>query len=714
MTVGVTQTISAWADHTAGASPVWGSNAVTLATSTVLPVTVDYYDGTVSGGQMQLWVQGPWGPNHANLAAVVPATWFPSSTAALPDGWALSAGSGLSFTSALISSAGAVLTDPSGATHVYPRTASGGFTPPAGEDAVVATDANGNLSVAASDGTTYVFNADGTLASANSGSDDLKPAAPGYGYSTWNGGPPRLTSVTDTASGKAIVLSYGAQPGANCLTGTYGPAPANALCRIDYSAFGVTATNLYYANGHLARIEDPGATANKPLTDYAYDASGRITGIRDVLNNDLIAHGTITDPLNVAHMTQIGYDGSGRVTGVTAPLPDQAGSPAPHHGYNYSSVTTTAVGVAGTAQPNGYTRQVTLDAATGNVTADGNALGQTTTYTWQGNLLLKSIDPTGLESTTIYDSASRPTDSYGPGATTEFTTTNTSTTAPHASTAYDESIVGLAASYYNNLTRSGAPAIHGTGVGDVSGAMDAAWGTTPPAGLSTGAWSARFTGEVKIPAPGGVYSFSVTGTGSAALYVNDALVTGPVTLAAGPARIRVDYTTSGSASFGLDWTPPSLSSRLIPGTALDPRYGLVTSKVDADGKKSATEYSGPGVGPEVGLATAQITDPGGLTLTATTAYEHRGTGYYRPTSRTLPSGVTSTVTDAYYAVTETSTTNNCLPGGVLQRGLLKSETGAGTSPVVHNFVYDLAGRMVPPRWPVTPRGAARPTTPGAG
>jgi hypothetical protein len=144
----------------------------------------------------------------------------------------------------------------------------------------------------------------------------------------------------------------------------------------------------------------------------------------------------------------------------------------------------------------------------------------------------------------------------------------------------------------------------------------------------------------------------------------------------------------------LSWIPPGGSQALVPGSDLDPRYGLVTSKVDADGKKTSTQYSEAGVGPEEGLPTAQIVDPGGLSLTTTTNYEPKGTGYFRRVSSALPAGVSTTLYDAYYGAMQTSAASNCTSGGVVQAGLLASETGAGPNPVVHDFAYDASGRVV--------------------
>ncbi len=256
---------------------------------------------------------------------------------------------------------------------------------------------------------------------------------------------------------------------------------------------------------------------------------------------------------------------------------------------------------------------------------------------------------------------------------------------------------GLAATYYDNATLSpSAPTqtVHVTGVGDPTGALDANWGTTPPPGVTTTGWSARFTGYVTAPTTN-TYTFSVTGTGSAAIYVSNTL-TSSMSLTAGvPVPIRVDYTapTSGGASLGLDWSSGGPTT-LVPGSDLDPGYGLATTQTDADGKKTGTSYSGPGVDPAEGLPTASIVDPGGLNLTTTTIYEPTGTGYFRKTNTILPSGAASSVTDTYYAPTAPAPATNCNTAGAIQGGLLQTETGAGASPLVHNYVYDGAGRVV--------------------
>jgi RHS repeat-associated protein len=150
-------------------------------------------------------------------------------------------------------------------------------------------------------------------------------------------------------------------------------------------------------------------------------------------------------------------------------------------------------------------------------------------------------------------------------------------------------------------------------------------------------------------------------------------------------------------SFGVSWQTPAGVGELIPGTALAPRYGLSTSQVDVEGKKSVTEYDHP----ELGLATASVADSNGLALRSTTAYEAFGSGYLRPLSRRLPKGASTEVTTAYYGATE-AVDDPCVAGTALvnQGGRAKTTTAAdpdgagGTAPIVREQIYDVAGRVV--------------------
>ncbi|MGH2773797.1 MAG: RHS repeat-associated core domain-containing protein, partial [Actinomycetota bacterium] len=178
-------------------------------------------------------------------------------------------------------------------------------------------------------------------------------------------------------------------------------------------------------------------------------------------------------------------------------------------------------------------------------------------------------------------------------------------------------------------------------------------------------------------------------------------LSGQTTLTAGAHRLRIDYKDPGQdAKLALNWTPPGGSQVQLPIASVKPRYGLATSQVDPDGKKTATEYQTP----ELGLATASAVDPAGLNLRSTTTYESPGTGYFRRIARTLPKGAASQVTYSWFGPTETAD-NPCTTATetINQAGQMKSTTAADpdgsgpADPIVRQYRYDSQGRIVAQR-----------------
>ncbi|MGH9286241.1 MAG: PA14 domain-containing protein, partial [Acidimicrobiales bacterium] len=376
--------------------------------------------------------------------------------------------------------------------------------------------------------------------------------------------------------------------------------------------------------------------------------------------------------------------------------------------------------MAGLPEPNGYARRVVIDAA-GRLGADANAAGEQTGYVWDpAERLVKATDPAGRVSTTVYDHAGRPTDTFGPGAAGEFGADNRSASAPHASTAYDEGIAGLAATYWPNISLSGPPIGVGTGVGNPSGSLDHDWGNGAPASIPPANagdnFSARFSGEIAL-AEVGTYSFRAPGDDGVRVFIDDTRVvdawydhdgpgpTGSFANAAAGSRHRIVveyYDRSGPASVSLQWATPAgpAGFSVVPGASLSPRYGLVTSTTDADGRRSAVTYAEAALG----LATATVLDPGGLGLRSTTTYEAAPGGYFRRTARTLPKGAATASAYAYFGDTETAD-DPCTPGteATNQAGALRSSAaadpdGAGAlGPIVRQYRYDGAGRTVASR-----------------
>jgi len=110
----------------------------------------------------------------------------------------------------------------------------------------------------------------------------------------------------------------------------------------------------------------------------------------------------------------------------------------------------------------------------------------------------------------------------------------------------------------------------------------------------------------------------------------------------------------------------------VPGSALTPDYGLLTSTTDADGKTTSTQY---GSSPWLALATAVIDDPSGLALSTQFAYEASGSGkYYRPITKTLPAGNQWTMT--YYGANAVAIPSGCPNAGTMiqQGGALWTRT----------------------------------------
>ncbi len=684
-----------------------------------VPIVVEYYEAT-DAASVSLWQSGP------GTASPVPAAWLSTAPPALPVGWSLSPdpGGDLAYTSARIGARSVTLMDSSGATHPFTWKGTA-WAAPAGEDTILTNDAGlGTLVATVPGGGTYAFNANGTLASVASPAASITPGVDGrrsiIRY-TWSGSPTRLASITDQVSNRSIILSYGS------------PCPANLLCTVDLSAFGAGVEQLSYVANHLSAIVDRGGAR----TTFGYDTSGRLSTVADVLTKDLV------NPVPAERMTAIAYNSDAKAALVTPPAA-AAGAPRAKRSYTYTPAAapasvTTSVRVGDVPATPLLVRTVTLDGV-GRLAEDRNGAGEATTYDWgTGDLLRKRTDALGRVSTTVYDSAGRPTDTYGPGLAGEFSG-YTSTSAPHARVAYDEAMVGLGATYFSNKFLAGDPVGVGTGVGNPTGALDQDWSAGAPAPVPTASggdnWSARFTGDIDLPYTGtganaDVYKFRVASSDGARVFIDDTRVVdawydhdgtsapGDFAVAAPPPnptnpltssrhRIRVElYEATGNASVRLEWSPPAAGGvfSVVPGASLFPRYGLATKTTDADNKVFATEYAdaAQGLGPEHGLATATVVDPSGAApLRSTTAYQTTSTGYRRPASRTLPKGAATALTYAYYGDSE-MVDNPCTTGADLanQAGAVRSSTGADPAGpqgrIAHESVYDGAGRVVATR-----------------
>lgn len=735
---------------------------VFLVANVAVPITIDY-DELTGNAYMQLLAYDSPNPPSGTFAAGVPSSWLSTGDEVLPDKWTLVGGGleALAYTSARVSEAAITLYEPGGAVHEYTRQSDRSWRPVQSGDDIVTSAIEGGRTVhvvEGSDGVTYTFDDGGRLISAVSGADDRKkPAAPRYEYDAAGA---RLQRIVDPVGGSTITLIYAggaSQCPVNAAAGLTESPPAGMLCKIVYPAASGDAYNpqavvqLFYQSGRIVRVEMPGAA----VTDFAYDASNRITQIRTPDAADHVAAGSRAD--NDATRTVIGYDSFGRVSSVTLPAP-LAGDARPGQTYSYPSPTETTVKVAGASEPTGYSRRVVFDNA-GLLREERDAAGLVTAFTYDNaERVVSTVGPTAdlndssaLKETKVYDNVGRVIEEYGPAPASCFGIVNlgtllmpgtpdtgwqssgqpdgytgerpngtcTSPPVPVERTSYDlksdgAPIRGLAAAYWDNPDLSGSAISHGTGVG-TAGELVKDWGLGQPEGVpKTDGWSARFTGEIEFPTTG-TWWLRVCADDGVRLFLDDKKLiddwrdTGSTcrdvearnygTIAR--KRLRIEYyDRTSNANIGLYW---KLSGDFVavPADRLAPRYGLESSSTDADGKVTATEYARP----EYAAPTATRVGPPATGLRTRVDYEAPGEGFMRRIRRTLPNG-TGAADDptqtsyAYYTSSNLTqhedsscTTSSGLASGKV--GLpMWTHNGTNPSSGFTYFVYDGWNRRV--------------------
>lgn len=778
VTVGSTQVINAWTDHEP-ASTVGPTAPVSLTGGTPVPITVDYYQNTGTD-QISLFVNRP--DYGTGVYAPIDTTSLSPQAQTLPDGWGLSidADGNLSYDYATIGLNSVTLRDSTGLTHLYTY-ANGSFTPPAGEVGHMVRNTDGTVTLQDGDGRTYIFRPDGTLKSSTQPADDRNPGALQYIY---GGSPSHLTQISDavtqsnpsdpsTATRWAKVLYAG---DANCPSGSfpsgfiaYSDVRLSGLVCAVYTSDGTQSLPVDVTHGNVTRFlyqVPTGATVpalyriERPasdLTDYGYDSLGRITSIRDSFANDAVSSGART--ADGTELSSIQYDALGHVSNVTLPAATAGATRISHtynyfQGYSYEHVT-------GATEPNGFTRQIKYD-GTLRTTDDYDAANLDTKTAWDPakDLSLSSTDPAGMMTTTLYDYDFRPTDQYGPAPSTWFgsdrkpltSPTNYTPQVPHKQTAYDGSINGLAAAFYDVSTYSngtgqpgkalfGAPKLHTTGINGTTGDVNKTWGGTPPFTLDSDpayppsgkyGWGVRLSGYIHFTNVGN-YTFRIQSDDGVRLAIDDTPVIddwsdgaarshGMVVGYAGfnntadsYHRIRLDYynkAVSGNpdtdATLTLYMTPPGGSETSAFGSQLSPGYGLATTQTTYDSSSSVGDTSTTtnyGTNPELGLTQSTSEDPSGLNLTTSYTYESQGApgSFLRELSKTLPGGATTQY--AYWGANATADNPCTAPTEAYnQAGRLHTTTqpdpdGAGPlTGITKDNIYDDAGRIVATRY----------------
>lgn len=748
--VGTTTTpvYSGWTSSTP--PTVQWSADVSMGTSAT-PFKLEYYEST-GNAKIELWVTDTNGKQY-----VVPPDWFSTTVQTLPAGWSASSplvGAPSVYASALTTNTTVVLTDMSGGTHTYTRKSEGGYAAPDGEYGIVSLDGDGRVVLTEVDGTVYTFDAYGKVATVTPVSDALKPATPIATYRS-NGVIDRISDPVSKNAGTPVTyarevrFAYSGDTAASVglsaadtnsnlacpVPSTFATPPPGMLCRIIYPGHvpGAADTTqlLYNANGQLSRIVDPG----NEVVSFGYDTSGRLSSILSPLAYDWGLHTSLSTSLAT---TNIGYDAQGRATTVTLPAPDGATAALrPKKSYYYPSATTTHVDVAGLA---GHAQTVTFDSDLRQLTST-SAMGLQASQDWSSkDQLLYAQDPYGYRTTTIYDSRTDlPTDSYGPAPSSCFGEEDHRPLAScpikpaHTATAYDEGLQGLHVAYYsNNQTLAGSPTKFGLGLeGASGGVVDRNWGTSAPAtGITADKFSIRLTGTITFPAAG-KYTLQTYADDGTRLWVNESLVVdhwvsdgdenaslaGSTVLdvtAGETRRIRLEYFEATlNARLKLQWITPTSggATAVVPGSALKPDYGLVTSTTSDDSAPAGSGLSSAQVPalatstgytyPWLGAATSSTVDAGGLALTTSTTFEAPTTAansWLRRLTRTMPSGSAAATTTVYYSDTATLTAETCgVAAGTRQHGFAKSVTtpapATGTA-IVTEFVYDVLGRTV--------------------
>jgi len=689
-------TLDKWQDQ---AGTFWG-NGVALPANTPIPIQVDWFEHG-GGATLDLMVQG-----NGFAAQDIPATWLTPDANVLPDQWKLGVDvdGNVGYERLRTSNNSVILEDSTGSTHEYTYT-NGGYKPPVNEDGTLSKNTDNSYTFIDTDGRTYIFDANGQLTSLTSPTDDRQPAALKY---TYGGSPSRLLKIEDgtTNTRYATVYYKGVNDSNNIcdkngtnnpsslfgLISSFADAPAGKLCAFKTSDGDIT--NLYYdGNGNLARVVVPGGQ----ITDYAYDAVGRISTVRDSTAADAIAAGVRAN--DAAVTSQLSYDTLGRITSAKAPAA-KTGDARLEHTLAYVPGSTD-MHIAGASEPNGYSKRVQYDSLL-RTTAESDLTAKTTQTEWDSvkDLQLSTTDATGLKSTTIYDADDQPTDSYGPAPSSWYGADRKPSASyvnqvPHTNTGYDEGIKGFSSSWYNlkstNMTMVGAPKCTHLGYSNPADPafsqtgntrLDYRTGTMPMTPDTTisgvDGFGLRATAKITFPATG-TYTFKSWADDSIRMTVDDQqlfnnwgtktegvaqnLLTGTFNAIAGKSyRVMIEYGHTGTPGVFDIWLAGSGITDISGGQGLgtrdwtpfvSPDYNLTTSTTAYDSQlgniTSTTQYSDPAYG----TVSSTTLDPTGLNYQSKATYETPGTGFLRQTSKTLPGGTQTTY--QHYSIADSVT-----------------------------------------------------------
>ncbi|MGH9024434.1 MAG: RHS repeat-associated core domain-containing protein, partial [Acidimicrobiia bacterium] len=658
-----------------------------------------------------------------SVAVSVPSIWLsPSATNPLPQGWTFDIG-GVGLSAQLGSgSVGLGGADGSGRRHEVVRAPGasadpppwspvGGYGPLRGQDMALGyaiDNAQGSTQMVVSEvGAVSVYDQSGRLASVRTAADDGTVVSPSYSWSP----DATLGSLTDPPSGRVIGFDYG---GGNCPAppAGFGAVPARMLCRIRY--WDSTTTELAYVGGRLARVANPGGQTS----DFAYTLVGSqvvMTAVRDPLGSDA-ANSYGGDLAGDRGLWQISYSAGGdRVSSIVSPVPNPTGTPSPRVAHRYSFGTgTSTVNVDGLSSA---ARQVAFDDQ-GRTTSDTDAAGVRTATTWNADFDVAVIVTTAADTaqarstTTVLDSRGRSITTYGPAAASCFSgvspISGCASVVAQSSASLDGGLSGLAGTWWGS--RSG---VSGVSCAHSLVPLPFGWGYGAPGCLDPDFWSGRLTGEIDLPAGTKAMGLELGPYDGGRLFVDDALVhdawdaVAPITTQAtawspGRHRIRIEFADrTSSSSLGLRWGTSASTTTVVPNSALQPRYDLVTTASTYDSGGSAppvttyTTYAHPAAGL---VSTTRVTGLAGGDLVTTLGYDatSRLASRLSPVATLRGSLPASGVT---YGYATAPADNPCTAGveEINQGGAMSARTSPAPASRITSLVYDPAGRVLAAR-----------------
>ena len=633
--------------------------------------------------------------------------------AGVPAGWALGASTAADFDHLIINADGVIgLVATNGSVSHYRKRADAyepvrlsGVVQVTGSAPVLSANADGTWTVTTKEHTSVYGVADPTTGVA----DLLSVSSGGTPTLTQESSGGLLRSVGDPVSKRKVTFVYGGESGCSSPASGFVAAPKGMLCAVKFWD-GSTATVSYVtlADGSvtIGRLTDfPEAGGDgASVSDCAYDALGRLARVRSPLVAAAAA-ANIIDANDPQFWTELTYDDSGRVASVTSPAAS-TGAARRVRTYDYgSSVTSVIDSFFG-----GQIARLAFQPSTFLPTASTDAAGLTATSEYEPGTsnVTRQVSRNGNVTQTTYkdglaDVTRGPTEG---SLATDATVTKYSYDQSFASAGSDQATTlhGLDVTYWPNADWKGTDTTTELGPrldGRLVSSMLVNWSSAP---AGSGAWSARMTGVIRVKTEG---RYTITAGGEAKVWVeglacaNDGCKDLPLT--AGPHSIRVDVKSpQAEGSMNVQWSGPDSNgqSTSIPITALEPRYGRVTTMSNNDsvaiGATVETTSRNDYQDPSNGLLSSRWTQSG---LTSSMQYEARegaAGAWGRQTSSVLPAG--NTVAMGFWGDTQSAKSACPDAKGANQGGQQKTLVAPGTDgtasgPTTTTW-YDDAGRVV--------------------